>query len=290
MIRTPLAVNTAIGLGRELRLPVPNQELQAASAALEIHQQVTGVPGHLRAGRVGGDPGQVPAAGAVPEEEQHVQTAQDHGAGVAEVRGEDRGGLPGQDRAPGLPGPPGCGIEAGVLEDLPHRRRREFVPQASCWYATLTEFRIAGTSRLRKASRRRLGTTSRVRFPAETFNTMSASGFVYASLRQCVKTLVFVFEVLDSATSYAGAPMALACSLSILGWTRVLVGLFGNTTLPRTRMPVVVFGIERHASEITTTCGMPLSRASSMVSTQLTASSALPGASESSHSSALFFQ
>jgi hypothetical protein len=30
---------------------------------------------------------------------------------------------------PGLPGPPGCGIAPGVLQDLPHRRRREHVSQ-----------------------------------------------------------------------------------------------------------------------------------------------------------------
>jgi hypothetical protein len=35
-----------------------------------------------------------------------------------------------QERAPGRPGPPGCGIDAGILEDLPHRRRGELIPQA----------------------------------------------------------------------------------------------------------------------------------------------------------------
>ena len=35
-----------------------------------------------------------------------------------------------QERPPGLPGPPGCGIDARVLEDLPHRRRRDLVAQA----------------------------------------------------------------------------------------------------------------------------------------------------------------
>jgi hypothetical protein len=50
---------------------------------------------------VGGDAGQVHAAGAVLDEEQDVQAAQEHRVDVEEVGGEDRGGLPGQERAPG---------------------------------------------------------------------------------------------------------------------------------------------------------------------------------------------
>ena len=57
----------------ELGIPVPDQELEAISLALEVHQQVTGLLGHPLAGGVGGYPGQVDAAGAVSGEEQHVQ-------------------------------------------------------------------------------------------------------------------------------------------------------------------------------------------------------------------------
>jgi hypothetical protein len=39
----------------ELRIPVPDQDFQSVTAALEVHQQVAGLLGHPRAGRVGGD-------------------------------------------------------------------------------------------------------------------------------------------------------------------------------------------------------------------------------------------
>ena len=100
------------------------------SATLEVHQQVAGLLGYPCAGRVGSDLGQVHPACTVPGEEQHVQAAQEHDAGVEEVRGEDRRSLPGQERLPGLAMPPGCRINARMVEDLPHRRRRELVPQA----------------------------------------------------------------------------------------------------------------------------------------------------------------
>ena len=114
----------------ELRIPVADQELQAISAALEGHQQVAGLLGHPRAGRVRGDPGQVHAAGAVLDEEQHVQAPQEHRAGVEKADGEDRGGLPSQERSPGQASPSGRGVDARVLEDLPYRRRREFAAEA----------------------------------------------------------------------------------------------------------------------------------------------------------------
>jgi len=47
---------------------------------------------------MGGDPGQVYAPGAVLDYEQHIQTPQEHGIDVEEVRGENRLGLPGQER------------------------------------------------------------------------------------------------------------------------------------------------------------------------------------------------
>jgi hypothetical protein len=100
------------------------------TAAKVVHQQVAGLLGHPRAHGVSGNPGQVHAPGAVLDEEQHVQAAQEHRIDVEEVAGEDRLGLAGQERPPGLPGAPGCGIDTGVLEDLPHRRRRDLISQA----------------------------------------------------------------------------------------------------------------------------------------------------------------
>jgi hypothetical protein len=112
--------------GGELGIPVPDQELQAVSGMLKVHQEVADPLTRC----AGGDPGQVHAPGAVLDEEQHVQAAQKSRAGVEGVRGEDRRGLPGQERPPGLPGPLKVRVDAGVLEDLPHRRRRHRVSQA----------------------------------------------------------------------------------------------------------------------------------------------------------------
>jgi hypothetical protein len=72
-----------------------------------------------------GDPGQVHAASAVLNEEQHVPAAQEHGIDVEEVRGHDRLRLGFQEGPSGLPGPPGRGIDPGVLEDAQHRKVRE---------------------------------------------------------------------------------------------------------------------------------------------------------------------
>jgi hypothetical protein len=64
---------------------------------------------------VGGDPGQVHAAGAVLYEEQHVKATQEHGVDVEEVRGQDGRGLRGQEHPPVLPGSPGRGVDACVF-------------------------------------------------------------------------------------------------------------------------------------------------------------------------------
>ena len=97
----------------------------------EVHQQVAGLLRHPLPRRASGDPGQVHAAGAVLDEKGDVQSAQEHGVDVEEIRCQDRLRLGIQERPPGLPGPPGRGIDARILENLPHRGRRELVPQAS---------------------------------------------------------------------------------------------------------------------------------------------------------------
>jgi len=74
----------------ELGVPVPDQELEAVSPVFEVHQQVTGLLGHLLPRRVDGDPGQVHPPGTVLDEEQHIQAAQEHGVDVKEVRRQDR--------------------------------------------------------------------------------------------------------------------------------------------------------------------------------------------------------
>ena len=86
---------------------------------LEVHQEITGLLGHPPARGMGRDSGQVHAPGAMLNEEQHVQAAQEHRVDVEEVRGEDRLRLGFQERPPGLPGPSGCRVDVRLLEDLP---------------------------------------------------------------------------------------------------------------------------------------------------------------------------
>jgi hypothetical protein len=62
--------------------------------------------------------------------EQHAQAAQEHGIDVKGLRSEDRLGLPGQERPPSQASPPGCGTDACILEDFPHRRRRDLMAEA----------------------------------------------------------------------------------------------------------------------------------------------------------------
>jgi hypothetical protein len=66
--------------------------------------------------RVSADARQVHAPGAVLDEEQHIQAPQQHGVDVEEVRSEDRRGLPGQERPPGIAGPVPCQNSRTVSE------------------------------------------------------------------------------------------------------------------------------------------------------------------------------
>ena len=52
---------------------------------LEVHQEITGLLDHPRARGMGGDSGQVHAPGAMLNEEQHVQAAQEHRVDVEEA-------------------------------------------------------------------------------------------------------------------------------------------------------------------------------------------------------------
>ena len=107
--------------GGELGIPVADQEPELLGAVAEVHEQVAGLLGDPGAGGMGGDPGEVYAAAAVLDHDQDVEAAQEDGVDVGEVDREDRLGLRGQELAPGRSGPARSGIDAGGLEDLPHR-------------------------------------------------------------------------------------------------------------------------------------------------------------------------
>src|ERR1700684_4705385 len=65
----------------------------------------------------------------VPCSMKNSTAAQEHSIDVEEVHGQDRLGLGLKECPPGLPGPSGRWADARVLEDLPHRRRGQLVPE-----------------------------------------------------------------------------------------------------------------------------------------------------------------
>ncbi|MEU4898612.1 hypothetical protein AB0B12_39480 [Streptomyces sp. NPDC044780] len=77
-----------------------------------------------------GDAGDVHAAGAVVDEEQHEPAPQEDRVDVEEVGGHDRGGLRFEEGGPGLVGALGGGVDPGLLQDLPDGRGAEFASQA----------------------------------------------------------------------------------------------------------------------------------------------------------------
>lgn len=97
----------------------------------EVHQEVTRrlcCPGAVR---VGGNAGQVEAAGTVRDDDQGVEAPQEHGVHVSEVDGEDAVGLGGQELLPGGARAAGRGVDPGGVQDLPDRGGRDRVAELS---------------------------------------------------------------------------------------------------------------------------------------------------------------
>ena len=64
---------------------------------------------------------QMDPAGTVLDCDQRIESPQQHGVHVHEVHGQDGLGLTGEELTPGWTRPAWCRIEAGVMQDLPHR-------------------------------------------------------------------------------------------------------------------------------------------------------------------------
>ena len=56
------------------------------------------------------------------DHDERVDPSEEHGVHVHDVHGEDGLGLRGEELAPGRTRPGRCGIDAGVMRDLPHGR------------------------------------------------------------------------------------------------------------------------------------------------------------------------
>ena len=115
--------------GGEQRVAVVNEEPQHAEAAIQVHGEVAGLLHRPGPGRVRGYSGQVQPAGAVLDEDQHVQPPEQRRLHNQEVTGDDRVRLGGQELPPGRSGPPGCRFDACGVQDLPYRGRGDRAPE-----------------------------------------------------------------------------------------------------------------------------------------------------------------
>ena len=75
MIRNVGAGEHSVERGGELTVPVADQEPEPVRSLSEVHQQVAGLLGDPVAGGVGGDPGEVHAAGVVLDHDEDVEAA-----------------------------------------------------------------------------------------------------------------------------------------------------------------------------------------------------------------------
>src|SRR5438270_415165 len=111
----------------ESGVPVSEQQLDRGDAVGEIHQEAAGGLGGPRTGWMCAHPNQMCPAGAMLDCDQRVDPSEQHGVYVQEVYGQNSLGLSGEELSPGWTRPARRGIEARVMENLPHGGRRDAV-------------------------------------------------------------------------------------------------------------------------------------------------------------------
>ncbi len=141
------------GVG-ELRVPVTDEELELPDAVCQAHDQVAGLLGHPRPGRAGGHAQDVDTTGSKLDHEQHMQALEQDGVDVEEVAGQDSLGLRGQELPPSQPGAAGCRVDAGPLENQPHRAWRNLVPKPSQFSVDAAIPQVGFSAASRRARRR----------------------------------------------------------------------------------------------------------------------------------------
>jgi hypothetical protein len=99
----------------ELGVSITDQEPKLLGSIAEVDQQVAGLLGDPGAGGMGGDPGEVYAAGPELDHDEEVEAAEEDGVDVGEADREDRVSLWGQELAPGRAGASRSRIEAAFL-------------------------------------------------------------------------------------------------------------------------------------------------------------------------------
>ena len=95
----------------------------------EVHDQVAGLLDGPFPGGMQRDSQDADAPAGVLDHGQDVSLGAIEQVRREEVTCQDRLGLGAQEQRPGRAGPPRRGIDAGLLQDLPHRRRRDSYPK-----------------------------------------------------------------------------------------------------------------------------------------------------------------
>jgi len=106
---------------RELGVAVTNKELEPGGAVSQVEHQVPGLLGDPPGGRVGCDTQHVNTAGGVLDYRKAVQPGECNRVGMEEITGNDPFGLGFQELAPARTGSARSRVDAGLLQDRPHR-------------------------------------------------------------------------------------------------------------------------------------------------------------------------
>src|ERR1039457_1892111 len=114
---------------REFAVAVADHESDPVRLVADIHDQVAGLLGGPFPGGMQRDPENPDAPAGVLDHGQDVSLGAIEKVGCEEVARQDRLGLRAQEQRPGWPAPPRRGIDAGILQDLPYRRRRDSYSQ-----------------------------------------------------------------------------------------------------------------------------------------------------------------
>lgn len=111
--------------GGEVRATIADHELDLVRLLAEVDDQVAGLLGGPRAGWMQSDSEDADPPGRVIDHGQDVSLGAVKQFRREEVARQDRLGLRTQELGPGWRGPARCGVDSGVLQDLPYCRRRD---------------------------------------------------------------------------------------------------------------------------------------------------------------------
>ena len=123
--------NTASNMAVNFAVAIPDEEPEPSRAVAKVDQQVAGLLDNPGSGRVRGDAQQVHAAGGMLDDEQNIEPVPQQRIDAKEVRGENAVCLGAQELPPAGPVAARGGIQAGSLQNRPHRARRKPITQAS---------------------------------------------------------------------------------------------------------------------------------------------------------------